>query len=373
MKTVLHITEAFGAGIQTAIDSYVQSTQDSAIKHLLLARRRPQDDIGLKVNAQFHHVEMVEGNLLHFYLKAKQIIKIHNPDVIHLHSSFAGFLGRFLPKQHRQIIYTPHCYGFERCDISPLKRKIYHTLERFRLSSIDVVAGCSLRECALAKNLGAKQSLYLPNYANIQDALKIGKMPLIKQQFNVVIVGRISAQKDPEFLIQTMAHLSQYPESTQLKLHWIGGGDKNWTDTLEKCGVSVSGIVQHKEVIKALKNADLYLHTAAWEGMPLTLLEAAKLNVPMILRNIGATEDLPCPFLVRDPFEMAKEIIAFIKNPTDPRHQSALTLINQEFSLEKQKIALLRLYGFDATPDFSLNVKTINDKQNKDIQKEGAA
>ncbi|WP_332308953.1 hypothetical protein [Enterovibrio coralii] len=40
MKTVLHITEAFGGGIQTALCSYARSTAGDPIRHLLLARKR---------------------------------------------------------------------------------------------------------------------------------------------------------------------------------------------------------------------------------------------------------------------------------------------------------------------------------------------
>ncbi|WP_237342687.1 glycosyltransferase [Vibrio vulnificus] len=45
-------------------------------------------------------------------------------------------------------------------------------------------------------------------------------------------------------------------------------------------------------MVERLRNADIYLHTAAWEGMPLTILEAAKLTRPMVIRKIGATKDL---------------------------------------------------------------------------------
>lgn len=376
MRTVLHITEAFGGGIQTAINSYVESTKNSPIQHLLLARRRPQDDIGLKMNPQFQHIEMVEGNLIRFYLKAKEMIQIHQPDVLHLHSSFAGFLGRFLPKGMSKIIYTPHCYAFERGDISAFKQKIYHGLERVRLSHIDVVAGCSFRECALAKKMGAKESYYLNNFANISASKYIKnihdkkKNIQTKKLFNVMVMGRVCPQKDPHFLLQTLEHLALYPNSKQVKLHWIGGGDKNWTRALEYCDVHVTGIVHHNDIIKALQSADLYLHTAAWEGMPLTLLEAAKLNVPMIVRRIGATQDLPFPFLVDSPEEMAKEIIAFIQNPTHPSYLSALTFFNQEFSLEKQTKALLDLYGFNLT-DLDAQKKESEEKEH--LTKEGAA
>ncbi len=344
MKTVLHITEAFGGGVQTAIDSYMKSTKNTSIQHILLAKRRPQDDIGIDIHNKFQQVDIVEGNLFHFFMKAKTRVLELQPDIIHLHSSFAGFLGRFLPKGAGKIIYTPHCYSFERLDISPIKRAIYQNLERIGLSRIDVVAGCSLRECALAQKIGAKKAVYLNNYSEIQTPQVFHPRPPQKENFNAVIVGRVSAQKDPDFLLRTLPYLAETPESKQLKIHWIGGGDKKWTEDLEKAGVKVTGMLDHHEVIKTLESADLYLHTAAWEGMPLTLLEAAKLNIPIILRKISATKDFPYPFLVSSPEEMANAIIHFIRSPSKKSHQSALAFFNQEYTREKQRISLLHLY-----------------------------
>ena len=40
MKKVLHITEAFGGGVQTALYSYVHSSRSEPYEHSLLARTR---------------------------------------------------------------------------------------------------------------------------------------------------------------------------------------------------------------------------------------------------------------------------------------------------------------------------------------------
>lgn len=52
--------------------------------------------------------------------------KIDNIDIIHLHSSKAGFLGRivsFLLGKSKKTIYTPHAISFLRLDVSPKKEK----------------------------------------------------------------------------------------------------------------------------------------------------------------------------------------------------------------------------------------------------------
>lgn len=98
----------------------------------------------------------------------------------------------------------------------------------------------------------------------------------------MVVVGRISPQKDPDFLLNTLINLKLYPEGRNITLHWLGGGPPEMEKKLLDAGIEVSGMIPHTQLMQRLNDADLYLHTAAWEGMPLTLLEAAKLNIPMV-------------------------------------------------------------------------------------------
>ncbi|MGF1766471.1 glycosyltransferase [Enterovibrio makurazakiensis] len=352
MKTILHITEAFGGGIQTALCSYARSSKDDPVTHILLARLRPTDDTGMAIHSLFSDVKTVQGGLFTFYLAARDAVKELQPDVIHLHSSFAGFLGRFLPKGNAKMVYTPHCYSFERQDISPLMQQVYKRLESLALSRIDVIAGCSVRECELALRLGASRAIHLNNYANLSEDSSGSNVvtpqkssPKQRPPFQLVVVGRVSAQKDPQFLLDTMKSLQAFPEHEQISITWLGGGNTESEDALKQAGVNVTGMIPHSQLMQTLENADLYLHTAAWEGMPLTLLEASRMQVPMILRIIGATETLGFPYLAQTPQNMAEHIVTFCREPDNPNYQAALSEINHDFSEEKQRAALLSIYG----------------------------
>lgn len=341
MIKVLHLTEAFGGGIQTAICSYVKSTAKQNISHSLVARLRVNDDTKINTSNLFTAVNFVTGNLATFFIQANKAINEIKPDFIHLHSSFAGFLGRWLFTGDAKIIYTPHCYAFEREDIPNWKKSIYKKLEQIGLSKIDVIAGCSERECELATAIGAKNTLFVNNYSEIE----FRPQPKVKvKTFNLVLVGRICFQKDPLFLVDVVRELQTYPEYAKINITWLGGGETHLEQMLRDENIKVTGMQPHQHMISMLADADLYLHTAAWEGMPLTILEAAKLQRPMIIRKIGATKNYQYPFLADSPKEMANQIIAFIHHHNDSIYQDSIQWFNHSFNANNQAQALKQLY-----------------------------
>lgn len=343
MKKVLHITESFGGGVQTALYSYVHSSRSEPYRHFLLARARQNDLTNDSNHNVFVETRWVKGGLLQFMRDANQTIAEVKPDIVHLHSSKAGFLGRFLKLNNSRLVYTPHCYAFEREDISGLAQQLYKTLEKVMLNKIDVVAGCSQRECDLAISIGAKRTELLNNYVSYQTEEREDRDQ--NAPLKVVILGRVAPQKDPQFLISTLSHLDIVGLNRQLEFTWIGGGDSSLEQCLKDAGVHVTGMLPRDEVVKQLKASDIYLHTAAWEGMPLTILEAAKLHLPMVIRSIGATKDLNYPFMAQTAEDMAEHIAHCINHYRDIDFHRYTTELNETFSEEKQRLALNSIYS----------------------------
>jgi hypothetical protein len=79
--------------------------------------------------------------------------------------------------------------------------------------------------------------------------------------------------------------------------------------------------------------------------MPLTILEASKLHVPMVIRSIGATENLNYPFLAKTPNEMAKQVAHCINHYHDIDFECYSQELNHTFSENNQRLALVNIYG----------------------------
>ncbi|WP_117233109.1 glycosyltransferase [Vibrio maerlii] len=345
MKKVLHITESFGGGVQTALYSYVKSSRNERFEHHLLAKVRQADDTKQQSDQNFASETRSYNSLLGFFKECRQLVKTLDPDIIHLHSSFAGFLGRFLPKKNGvKVIYTPHCYAFERQDISPAKALVFKTLEKTLLSRIDIIAGCSQRECELALKLGAKHTTLLNNYVNLD--IPSYRVDMNNQTpFIITVLGRVSKQKDPEFLIDMVQNLNGDIQDRGVRIRWIGGGDAELEQRLRDTGIEVTGMLPRDEVLTQLQQAHLYIHTAAWEGMPLTILEAAKVCLPMVLRKISSTQHLEYPFLATTPQEMAIQVEHCIEQYHDIPFDYYCNVLNNQFSEEQQCNALREIYA----------------------------
>jgi hypothetical protein len=74
---------------------------------------------------------------------------------------------------------------------------------------------------------------------------------------------------------------------------WMGGGRVEDVTRLERAGVDVTGWIPHAEVGSRLVQSDVYLHTAAWEGFLLAVLEAVQAGVPTLVRPIAAFGVVP--------------------------------------------------------------------------------
>ncbi len=334
---ILHITESFGGGVTSAINSYILNSQQH--EHYLLASVRKGDTTGEENQGLFRHMELVPRRLSSL-ARVKPYIDRVQPDVIHLHSTYAGALIRALPFIPAQkIVYTPHGFAFLRGD-HPLMLKAYRAIESLLARRTAVIAGCGLDEQRIAGEL--IEPAHTLGLVNVCDELP--QVPAVRSLTSkpvVGMVGRISRQKGHEYfraLAESCANVAHFK--------WIGGGDAQLMAEMVEAGIEVTGWRQRGEVIAHMKGLDLYFHTAAWDGFPISVLEAAKLELPIALRRIG-------PFVAeglstaQDLAEAQRQVIAFAQG--DPAVLAQLSRNSQSIqglhSGEQLQSSLENLYA----------------------------
>ena len=157
--------------------------------------------------------------LIELYTILKQI---DNIDVIHLHSSKAGFLGRiaayFLGKSNKTI-YTTHAISFLRLDVSPKKRKIFIYMEKFASLFGGKIVACSKSEKEIIEAQHIKNITYINNGVK---ALNIEKKQNDTDTLTIISVGRLSIQKNPK-LFNEIAQ--KFIDSKNIQFIWCGDGE----------------------------------------------------------------------------------------------------------------------------------------------------
>lgn len=278
---VLHVTEALGGGLQSAITNYVDGLPE--VQHGVYSRARTGQATYPWTRSIPH--EAYEGGLAGFFRRLLGKVRDEAPDVVHLHSSFAGAARAVLPRG-QAVVYSPHCYAMERRDCPLLLRGAYGAVEFLLARRRQAVLAVSLREAALSARLNPHTPAEIAlNPAPFDPAVPHGRPTGAAE---IVMVGRISPQKDPRLF----AAIARECRGRPWRFVWIGDGDAAERDELEEAGVAVTGWTPPELTIERVSRAALYLHTAAWEGGPVATVEAATLGVPVLARDIPSMSSL---------------------------------------------------------------------------------
>ncbi|GGI05298.1 glycosyl transferase [Egicoccus halophilus] len=346
---MLHVVEALGGGVQSALIDHLRSVPE--FDHVVLGPPRPGHATGEALVPPAKRWVPCPRRLDRAAYALHRIHRRLRPDVVHAHSSFAGVWVRASAIPTRRIVYTPHCYAFERVDLSPLVRRTVHGVERALAPRTGVVAAVSPREAELASDLsnGAARIVYVPNVARVADV-----SPAEPVERTVLGIGRFSAQKDPYFFADVAGRL----RDEGWRFTWIGDGPDAYRSVLEANGVALPGWRTREQVLDTLASSAVYLHTAAWEGAPVTLLEAAALGRPIVGRRIPALASLGVEGLGDTPAEVADSIRA-LGDPDALRAASdASRQLDARHSGEAQRRGLLEAYAavLGTAPDAEVRV-----------------
>lgn len=325
-RRVLHISESFGGGVATAVEGYARASPE--FEHFLLCHIRKEsfshsDDLSV-----FQEFVVLPGNVASALFQIRTVVRSVEPDVVHVHSSIAGLAARLALRRRpgRTMVYTPHCYAFERRDKSGAWRAAVWLIEWALAWRTDVLAGCSRWETARGPSVRpGLRRVRLPQVTVSSAAVpgKAGKAsPLSSTSTRaavpqVVMSGRVSPQKDPRFFLDVVRRLRS--RGIELDAVWIGDGDPDLTRELVSEGVRVTGWLSRDESLEAVGQATVYLHTAAWEGYPLSVLEAVQRGLPVVTRRVRCFGHLSTRVAPSDSAKVAAEVGALLTDESGDR------------------------------------------------------
>ncbi len=286
-KKILMVCEAFGGGVFTYVSQLCNDMADDFDVYLAYSLR-PQTPKNYRdfLNKRVHLVEMktvgVKGLMdlksdFAAIRELRQIEKDVKPDVIHLHSSVAGGLGRLAYKgKNNTVVYTPH--GYAHILMGPGKRsKVYKFAEKI-LGNRALTLTCCESEDEEAKKF-SKRTAYVETGVNLADlsASLDGIKPVKNDKFTVFTLGRACVQKQP-FLFNKIAGL--VPEAQFI---WIGNGELE--NELTASNIKVTGWKPRKEALAMAKGADAFVLCSLGEAIAMSLIENMYIKKLILVSN----------------------------------------------------------------------------------------
>ena len=219
------------------------------------------------------------------------------PDVVHSHSSKAGFLGRVVGRLAgvRVVAFTPHCWSFQ--SVEGGKRDLYVWLERLASRFCDVTIAVSRQEAeeAIALRVVKPRRVRVIHNGLSSDELASGVARRSRARTSFVAIGRLEGQKGFRYLIDAMAELSRSEPEARLSI--VGDGSLRAELQEQVASLGLAGSVRFEgeqaDVKSFLRDSSVFVLSSLWEGLPYTILEAMAAGLPVVSTNVGG-----CPELV---------------------------------------------------------------------------
>lgn len=293
MQKILHIAEPFATGVLSfLIDLTKRQVEKYEIYILYGIRPLTPSNVESLFDKRIHLIKIKEfkgalGTVLNpkAYKILNKYYKQIKPDIVHLHSSAAGFVGRWsIPCSKTKVFYTPHGYSFLMQDGSSLKRLLYWGIEFISAKRAAKTIACSEGEYKEAYKL-SKNSTFVNNGINTNELRPYIQQTLsLHHPLRICTSGRILYQKNPK-LFNDIAEL--VPDA---KFIWIGEGELKTELTANN--IQITGWISREEALKTLQNADVFILPSLWEGLPISLLEAMYLKKVCIVSNVIGNRDV---------------------------------------------------------------------------------
>jgi glycosyltransferase involved in cell wall biosynthesis len=293
---LLHVAEAFGGGVFEMVRLLAEESAQAGHQVAIAFGRRPETptDIPSHFSGDITLLETawVKRSLvaqLRAARELRQFVDTWKPDIVHLHSSFAGAVGGLVLGGVVPTIYSPHGYSFEMREYSWMRRTIFQIAEALVARRVTLVGAVSLDEADLVR-----RKLWHSRVAAVQNGIPELDVPVVprhrsRQPPLVVTMGRVSPQRQPDACARILEQVRDVAEP-----RWIGGfrDGSQHARQLNVADIPITGWISRDAALEHLEQAEIYLHWTAWDGQPLSVLEAMARDVVVVAHDIPPLREL---------------------------------------------------------------------------------
>ncbi len=305
-KKIMHIAQSAG-GVERYIKMFLANTELSNYDNILVCSLDYKKEDYSDFLFGFEHVDMIRNiNVISDFkaiIRIRKLIKKYNPDVIYMHSSKAGALGRLANLGINNLsVYNPHGWAFN-IDAGRLYKKIYAVIEKILSNFCDVIIAISdfEKESALSNNIcKAEKIKVIYNGIDIDEYNKNNfiitreKLNIPKDAYIIGTIGRLSKQKAPDTFIESAKRIKEKIPNAYFML--VGDGE-DYVEIMKlidkynmKNDILITGWVDNP--MEYLQIFDQAMLLSRWEGFGLVLAEYMIAKKPIIATNVDAIPNI---------------------------------------------------------------------------------
>ena len=310
-----------------------------------------------KLKIPLHHVPKVKRFDISTMRRIANITNENNIHIVNAHHFISMFYSFYACKikNNAKLIYTEH----SKLDFEQIKW-IWRRIGKYLLNNLDSVVGVSAEVTEFIKNtfkLHSSKSLIIKNGVDLHAFSRINEIKNIRQgldiENNYKIIGMVANLrkiKNHIFLLKAFEALLYEIENVKLLL--IG---QSFTNDNENSESEIHNFINKKgldnkvlllgfrsDIPELLNIMDIFCLTSFKEGLPISLIEAMAVGLPVVGTDVEGIRDVIVPnrngFLVQlgDVTGLKGVLINLLQNEElrNKMGQESLSLAKQYYSLD---------------------------------------
>ncbi|WBU63492.1 glycosyltransferase [Paracoccus aerodenitrificans] len=323
---IVHVTEASLGGVATYLEelltAQIEGLPEARID--LLSPEINRDALSGVNGKNFHfigfpHKRSSKKDLITLGWRTIQHLRRVKPDIVHIHSTFAGAairgLAPLIPRRTK-VIYCPHGWAFSRHGSRRMQRSVA-AVERVLSRATDRIICISDYELSEALNVGIpdRKLTVINNGVSPRPALPSRSARNEGQPRLIAFAGRFDRQKGYDTFLQVMRKLGDSARGAAIGSAIVSA------DKLPEVpeNVDLLGWQPRQRVFELFSRADLLLVPSRWEGFGLVAVEAMQARLPVFASRVGGLQDIVIDHETGRLFtpDAVEEIVAAIRASSD--------------------------------------------------------
>lgn len=302
---------------------------------------------------------------LNAYRELKRVISENNYKIIHCHTPVGGFITRLVAKKTREkgtkVIYTAHGFHFYK-GAPIINWLVYYPIEKIMAHYTDCLITINKEDYEIAKKklktnrieyihgVGMNTERFHKKITKEDRVNKRKELGIKEKDIVFTYVAELNRNKNQIFLIEVIEKLKK--EYKNIKLLLVGNcNNKKYYEEEIKKRKLVDEVVllgKRKDIPEILSITNIYLASSIREGLPVNIMEAMYMGLPIIATdNRGHRELVKSEngFIIHDRIEMISRIKQLINDKyLCHRMKSNSRNIVQDYLIEEVLPMMERIY-----------------------------